>query len=583
MASIAFLVLIAAVAAVAAAGGARRRGAIDWAAATRRIYLYGIALVALGMLVSGLAGLLELSLGVVVEVVGPGRTGTGEGALRGRLSFSAALAAIGLVAWLVHWWLAERPVRGGHDEERGSTIRRLFLYTILLIGGGILTLALRELVGDLLRLVFGTLTWSAVHAGDLINPLSLLGVTAVFWLYYARVARADRAVVPERDEAAMLRRWFVYGLCFFGLMLLLFGASGLLETLWEIAVVGARSVSVEDGWLRAAVATRGGSIVAGLLTWYGAWTWSLLWYSRADDPDPERRSALRKVFIYVVLAIAVGWTVWNLGLMLYGLVRTVLVPSRAAAGWASLLRELGGPLSAALVFGLAWRYHARVLAHEAADASEPRQATVRWVYGYLVALIGVLTLSVGLVGAASTLLDLLLQPGAARPSSWWQDQVSLYATLVAVGLPVWLAPWLRLQHEAVEPAARRSLARRIYLFLAFGIAVLSLLGSGAFALYQLFRLVLGERWTASQASELAWAASVAAVAGLMLAYHVRALRAGFAAPDQPAETAGPAPSVTLAVVRGASPAQLVELRRRLLEAAPAGVDVELIQAREPQS
>jgi Domain of unknown function (DUF5671) len=361
-------------------------------------------------------------------------------------------------------------------------------------------------------------------------------------------------------------------------MLLLFGAAGLLDTLWDALIGRAGATSMDDRWLAASVADRVGSIAAGLTTWYLAWTWSLRWYARRDDVDPERRSVLRNVYLYLVLAVAVGWTVWNLGLIFYGLLRMVLVPTSTAAGWAPVLRELGGPLAAAVVFGVAWLYHARVARWEAADAAERSQSAIRWVYSYLVALVGVLTLSIGLVGTLSTLIDLVLQPAAARSTYWWQDQISLYATLIVVGLPVWLVPWSRLQREAADPVARQSLARRIYLFLTFGIAVLSLLGSGAFLLYQVFRLALAERWTAAQTSDLAWALSVAAVAGLMLAYHFRIFRAGLAAADEAPEAGRPASPVTLAVVRGATPEQVAELQRRLVEIAPAGVSVDLLDA-----
>src|SRR6185436_2866590 len=101
---------------------------------------------------------------------------------------------------------------------------------------------------------------------------------------------------------------------------------------------------------------------------------------------------------------------------------------------------------------------------------------------------------------------------------WWAERISLFATLVAVGLPLWAAYWGRLQREALEPLAREALVRRIYLFLVFALAVLTLLGSGAFAVYQLLRLTLGDTWTASATSELITAASASAVAALFLTY-----------------------------------------------------------------
>src|SRR5205807_10066727 len=111
---------------------------------------------------------------------------------------------------------------------------------------------------------------------------------------------------------------------------------------------------------------------------------------------------------------------------------------------------------------------------------------------------------------------------------------------------LWLAYWLRLQREALEALARDALVRRIYLFLVFGLAVLALLCSGAFALYQLIRLTPGDTWTAGATSELITAASAAAVAALFLAYHLRVFRAGAppaAAPTLPDVSPAAAPHI----------------------------------------
>jgi hypothetical protein len=187
-----------------------------------------------------------------------------------------------------------------------------------------------------------------------------------------------------------------------------------------------------------------------------------------------------------------------------------------------------------------------------------------------VAFVGALTLASGLVGTLATVLDLLVRPGEIRPENWWAERLSLFGTLIVVGLPVWLVFWSRLQREAVTVDTRRSLARRIYLFLAFGLAVLTLLGSGAFTLYLLLRVILGERWTGIQTSDLINAGSAAVVAGLFLAYHLRVFRADAAEVPPPAASAL---SVPVLIVRAADPAALDALERDLRERAPDGLEV----------
>jgi len=544
-------------------------------AVARRVYLYAIAVSALGMLVVGLAGLFEVSIEAIVEgAAGPLTTVGGD--LRNRVSYSGSLTVIGLVAWLIHWWLADFPVRRGSDVERRSAIRKLFLYGVLLVGGLALGLAGRELLVDLLELALGRVTRSNVVAGVVLQPLSVVVVVGGFWLYYTRVASLDRQALPEQGAGATLRRWYVYGLSFFGLLLLLFGATGLLETLWELLFPPLGSASAVGDGLATTVTDRIGSIGAGLVIWYLSWTWSTAWFTRQDGSDLESHSVLRKVYLYLVLAVVVAWTVWNVGQILYQLLEALLIPERlSSAGWAAVARDLGSAVAAALVFGIAWLYHAHIVHREAALAGERRrQATIRWIYGYLVALLGVVMFAFGLAGTGSTLVDLLVQPDAVRPTHWWEGQISLFATLIVVGLPIWLAYWGPLQRESSDALARRSLARRIYLFLTFGLAVLTLLGSGAFTLYQVIRLALGERWTAGQTSELIGAAGYAVVAALLLAYHLRVFRRD-ARDGEAAPALGEA--LGLVLVRSDSEARLEEFRRALKAQPMAGVEVQLLE------
>jgi hypothetical protein len=549
-------------------------------AIARRVYLFLIAFVALGVLVTGLAGLAEVALLTAVERLLPALVEVGQPDVRGRVSFSGALAATGLVTWLTHWWLADRPVRRGGAEgasERVSAMRRLFLYAVLLVGGLILLFALRALVEDGLSALFGLLTRAELVAGRILSPASLAVVVGAFWLYYWRVAAADRLDRAEHGANATLRRWFAYGLAGVALPLLLFGATGLIGALWERVTPLAGAASLGDDGLAAAVSGQLGSVAAGLAVWLWTWRWSSSWMGADGEPDHETRSLLRKVYLYLVLGLAMTWTVWNAGRVLYGLLRTLLLGERAAGGFAGLLHDLGAPVAAVLVFGVCWLYHARVVAHEAGLAEEPaRQAAIRWLYGYLASLVGVVTFAVGIGGTAATLLDLAVQPGALRPTNWAEERVSLFATLAAVGLPLWTAYWGRLQREAATALARASLVRRVYLLLAFALAVLTLLTSGVYALYQVMRAALGERWGAGQTTDLLASASAAAVAALLLLYHLRVFRRDTAEASQPVDPGPPARAVALLLATDG--AVLATARRRL--AGIGGLEVELREVDE---
>jgi hypothetical protein len=553
----------------------------------RRVYLYAIAFAAIWVLINGIAGLLEVALEAVAEAaLGPFQS-LGVSSIADEVSFYGALAGIGLVVWAIHWGLAARATAHDPPSERASAIRKLYLYGVLLVAGLLLVFQLRKLLGDLLGVAFGTVGRVDLVSGDVLPPLSMLVAAGAFWIYHARQARRDDAIVAERGRAATIRRWCVYLLTFVGLMLLLFGVAGLIARLIDLTVPPDGETVDSGRWLAYDLTDRLSTVLTGLLTWVVAWRRSARRLARTDGPDPERDSVLRKVYVYGVLLIAVSWTVWNLAQVLYVILRSILIPAEAGALWSAVSHDLGETAANVLVFGIAWAYHATVLSREAAAAPEQRrQATIRWIYGYIVAYVGAATFGTGLVGTLATVLELVVQPGVVHGEHWWEEQLALYATMIVVGIPVWLLPWLRLQREVGAAVARRSLARRVYLFLALGATVLTLLGSGAFTLYQILRVALGERWTGSETGDLIDAGSAALVAAILLAYHLRVFQHDAALarqdePDAPQTITRPEASrdglVTLVIARAATSEEAAALRTHLEQALPPGTPVETRQ------
>ncbi|MFN8634170.1 MAG: DUF5671 domain-containing protein [Chloroflexota bacterium] len=561
----------------------------------RRVYQYGIAFATVWTIVVGLSGLLEVALEAVAEsAAGPFVT-SGRLVYADRVSYFGALTGIGLLFWTIHWLLAARAVRRDEIVERRSAVRKLYLYGVLFVGGLILTFAVDRLLEDALRVVFGLATRADLLDGSLIPQLAMLVSAGTFWTYHARVVQRDRAVAPELGRGATVRRWCVYGLAFIGLMILLFASVGLVDTLVSLALTSG-GASIDNGqWLAASIADRGATMLAGLMLWLAPWIWSSRLFALQAGTDLERDSTLRKVYLYAVLLTAVSWTVWNAAQVLYVLLRAVLIPSEAGGLWNTVQSDLSRTVAYALVFGTAWAYHARVVSREATAATERhRQATIRWIYGYLVAIVGAITFGAGLGGIVNTAVEVVAIPGVNQGAHWWQEQLALYGTMILVGLPVWLIPWTRLQREVVATVARRSLARRVYLFLALGITVLTLVGTGAYTLYQLLRVALGERWTVSNTSDAIDAISAALVAGLLLAYHLRVLQrdAALASSDEAAAAesvpATPTPllpkaatpahdTVTLLVVRPPAGDAATDLRERIQAILPPGATVETVQ------
>ncbi len=509
----------------------------------RRVYFYGVAFASLVMLAIGLNGLGELLLDRLAGVL-PGAGQTVSRPLS-ELTQSVALVLVGLPVWLLHWRLAQRAAER-EEGEREAALRRLYLYAVLL------TFALRWAfsANELLQAALGALLGADLSTGRgalgraLLAPLPWIVVSGALWAYHRQVVVGDRRLVGESGASATLRRWYVYGLAFAGLLVMLNGAAGAFRLAWESLAAVALGTAVLGH--AGAAARAGATTLVGLALWLAHWSgWAV--QAGGDVAEQDVRSVLRPVYLFLALGVSVGFTLTALARILYyGLARLLGVSQPGGEG-GPLLLLLGGPLGTAVVYGASWLYHRAGVASQARAQPElPVQAGVRRLYVYLVSLISLGLLASGVGGLLWTLADAATNATRTlnRPD-WWREQVSLYATLLAVGLPVWLAHW----GPVAAPGARRwvadepqALARRLYLYLTLLVGVLTLLGSGAVAARQVLDLVLGEAATGGALTNLARALAVAAVSGAVVFYHQRVLRADVELTRAAAEARGPAPA-----------------------------------------
>ena len=198
----------------------------------RRVYFYGVAFASLVMLAIGLNGLGELLLDRLAGVL-PGAGQTVSRPLS-ELTQSVALVLVGLPVWLLHWRLAQRAAER-EEGEREAALRRLYLYAVLL------TFALRWAfsANELLQAALGALLGADLSTGRgalgraLLAPLPWIVVSGALWAYHRQVVVGDRRLVGEAGASATLRRWYVYGLAFAGLLVMLNGAAGAFRLAWE--------------------------------------------------------------------------------------------------------------------------------------------------------------------------------------------------------------------------------------------------------------------------------------------------------------------------------------------------------------
>ncbi len=525
----------------------------------RRVYLYLLAFAGLAMLSLGVAQLGR----VLLEVVDGSVLAAPERYVREEVSRWGAAALVGLLAWALHWGAAQRAAPAA-AAERASALRRLYLYGVLAGATIGLTTSLLTLLGAAIQALDRP---GAESLRQSVEAVPFVVVALVVWAFHWRIASADRARVGEQGGSATLRRWYVYGAAFLGFAMTLGGTRDVLDEAWRAASGAAPTLAASLAWPAA-------TALVGLGLWLAHWRWA----PQAMGPTVREQDAgatLRAVYLFLALAVAVWGTLFGASQLLYYALARLLGVQQPGGVGGSLLQAAAGPGSTLAVFGVGWAYQRAAIRAQARLVEAPRQAGVRRLYTALVALLALGALAGGLGGLLWTLADAALNVPTTTSTDWWRNQLALYTMLALVGLPVWLAHWT--PSTRIDVAEARSLARRLYVYLALIAGMLVLLGSAAVLLYRLFNLALGERVSTSLTVDLAHALGVGLVAALVAVYHWRTLVADARrAASAPAPTLGQAAGPAEAVVRLRAPnaAVLAEALTRLRE---RGVGVDVLQ------
>ena len=185
----------------------------------RRVYLYGVAYIALLTLIGGLMTLVSTGLGDLIE--------SGSRPSVQTLSLGLATALVGGLFWATHWLLAQRFARRDAADQTAA-LRALFLYgTLFTLGIGVL-LASYSLLEQIFRL--GLDQRETVRVGgrsvvaELVRTATQLVIIALFWVYHRTVLARDRRAAPEASRRATLRRWYLYATSGLGLTVLIVAA-----------------------------------------------------------------------------------------------------------------------------------------------------------------------------------------------------------------------------------------------------------------------------------------------------------------------------------------------------------------------
>lgn len=426
-----------------------------------------------------------------------------------------AVIVIALPFYLGHWFWAQR-LAARETDERASVVRRIYLYVLLAVFLGMILGGTVSVLFSFLRLIFG-LQASSGTFGPAPAPLQVLLDAAVtllvavpLWLYHELVRRADARAVPDAEHADSIRRFYIY----------YFAAEGLLLTAYSVQQI-LRFILYQFG----GSSNVGGipelvdkveTLVVGAVLWLVFWNWAQFLFKRDQG---ERASALRKLYLYVVVFASASAAVIGATFILAGLLR-------AALGLRST-GDIRDPISIIVVAALVWAFHAFVLRQETnVTAESERQASLRRLYWYLVAAIGLAAFLIGLGGDLSVLIR-------AATGEFFGDgikeQLAWFTAALIAGLPIWLLPWWRAQRLAVQndeigAAERRSTIRKIYLYFYLLVATLTMLGCAIFVLSRLLTFALGDRSGNNLFVEIVQPLAFALIGAGVWVYHIYCIR-----------------------------------------------------------
>ncbi len=557
----------------------------------RRLYVYLLSGVSLGFLVYGLIVLLE----VIFSQLGLGQ-GTligreGENWARQQLSLAAALIGVGLPVWGIHWWFAERGLKSDRahaEDERGSTVRALYLTLVLVALLGFGFSAARDLVRELVlgfqppqpELLYNT-TNSAIS-------LAILLVTAAAWGYHVAVRRRDMARGPLQGAAAWLPRVYVYGATLVALIVTLqtFGdlARYAAEAVWPPSPVpdqnGFRSYGFADSVSLFAVWAIG---------WLGHWWYAGRLVSASGWRATSERGARLRLAFFVAVILIGSFSVMRL---VGEAASAILVPAFGATdaiggnlAGTDLLRTVVVALISAAPWAVAWWLHQRRMHEEALEADDTsRAAMAARLDLHAVALVGLAFAAVATGSLVGLLIDVLL--GGSRTLSgfgFWRAELANFVPYAVLGLGVWVWRWWPIQARYGADPAREasSTVRRTFLLIILAASVISALGSLALVLYRLFGSLLGANLGGDAVSELSTPIGALLTAAAVALYHGLALRRDLAlrAVAAPVPTTLPPAPPPVAesrslVLHGPPGGELEAAIGALREALPPGFTIE---------
>ena len=440
----------------------------------RRLYFYAVSLVSLEVVLWGLIGLVRSTITPAVV-----------GGAPSRLAQALSLILVGVPVFGIHWYVAQRNAREDMDEH-SSGVRAFFLYATLLgvlipIAQNLVTLVNQGILKLLKMSPYLTIFSRGQAWSDNLVALLMNGLVAV---YFLNVLRNDWKSVTPADTLRNMRRLYRTAWVVYALALVVAGMQQILRFILFIPTDSLFGSSVR------VLFTNGLTLLlVGTPLFY--YTWQIAQNALKDVR--ERESILRLGLLYVLSLSGVITVLSTAGIVVDILLRLIFREKMTLPVWMGLVSS---PISLGIPLAGVWAYFGHWLNRSMTEVPDaPRRAGLRRLYNYILAAIGLVATFLGMSFLLSFVIDNLLV-NAVWGTSLRPRLASALAVLL-VSFPLWWMTWRPMQAEALQAGdsgdhARRSLMRRIYLYLALFASVIGGMVATGLSLFLLLRSVLGD-------------------------------------------------------------------------------------------
>lgn len=473
----------------------------------RRAYFYAVAFVSFQVL-------LWTAVGLGKMIVPPPPVGRFQAT---RLAGLLSALIVAVPFYVLHWRHVQRQVLSTPDE-RSTSLRAAYLYLLMAVTAISALVSSVQFISELVEMVLGPAQVSLLPGpGSPLSSLVTPVMTTIAWLYVRTHARSDDHEIEEPGDRATIRRAYRYLMTCFTLALASLGTIQLLDLILS-------PVSTAGSTFRQLQLTAGlAPVVVGFPSWFVSWR-SIQTAIAASHETPG--TTIRRIYLYLASLVGLLGSIVSAASVLSHLLRRLFGETFSGI---PLSAELARPLAVLPVCLVLWGYHSKVLARDTADHPlDPRQATVRRLYLYILCFLGL-----GATITASLILTTVLRDALSQaPLGALRVTLSNGLATLAAGLPLWLVVWLSVQKNALREdergeAARRSLVRRAYLYLFAFVGAIGILVASVVLIDLILKMLLAVP-PGSPLAIAIHALTTLAIFTSVLTYHLVAIRGDFA-------------------------------------------------------